>query len=162
MVVTVCGPTSRSLHRLTWPPPACVAHLTLLLSVHPGKYKPDEGAGSCLSCGSGKYNNDTASWSIGDCIPCLPGTWSGLEVRGKECETCEIGTIAPSSGYALCMQCVAGTQAVSATECAKCLVNEYTSTAGSTSCQACPDNQFNTENGSVSCTLCSGGEVSTS
>jgi hypothetical protein len=87
-----------------------------------GKYqysKPNETNGvslaSCLNCPAGTYNVDrgknyTKHDNILDCIQCAPGKFSATEGLAVACGclACELGTFAPSTGYAACKICGKG------------------------------------------------------
>lgn len=106
-----------------------------------GFYCPN-GATAPVPCQSGTFNSKTASYSSGDCKPCLKGNYS---LSGSSsCDICKPGRYSQSD---------------SASFCANCTENFFNPDAGSTSvsaCRPCPFQSFS-GSGSAFCLPCDAG-----
>ncbi len=64
----------------------CVCDAKPCAVCRPGYYSPGGTGIACKKCKSGKYNNQTGSLSINDCMTCIPGTYSSKD--GSKCIDC--------------------------------------------------------------------------
>ena len=79
---------------------------------------------TCNTCPAGTFYVGPGANSVNDCIPCGPGTYSGLGF--PICTSCPPGTS------------FSGTRGTSDTVCVSCTAGTYSNSAGSTSCSSCP------------------------
>jgi hypothetical protein len=120
-------------------------------------------AATCTSCEAGKYQPEKGSSS---CISCLPGTY-GTETKQTmatvACHACTPGKYSAALGApdaAICNPCAAGKygsesgMASSDAGCALCAVHTYGPSSGASSsaaCQVCAQGFYQDEPGQVSC-----------
>jgi hypothetical protein len=106
-----------------------------------GKYKSGK---SCQTCPAGTYYVGPGANSVSDCVPCGPGTYSGL-------------------GFPVCMNCpsgtsFSGTRGTSDAVCVPCSAGTYSTTTGSASCSSCQTGTTSSS-GSAFCSQATGGVV---
>jgi len=106
-----------------------------------GKYKTDK---TCQTCPAGTSYVGPGANSVGDCVPCGPGTYSGL-------------------GFPVCLKCplgtsFSGTRGTSESVCVPCSAGTYSTSSGATSCSSCPTGTSSLT-GSSFCSLATGGDI---
>jgi len=106
-----------------------------------GKYKSGT---TCQTCPAGTFYVGPGANSAGDCVPCGPGTYSGLGF--PVCLNCPLGTS------------FSGTRGTSDAVCVPCTAGTYSNKTGSTSCSSCPTGTTSSS-GSAFCSQATGGEI---
>ena len=106
-----------------------------------GKYKTGT---TCQTCPSGTYYVGPGANSMGECVPCGPGTYSGL-------------------GFPVCLNCppgtsFSGTRGTSDSVCVPCSAGTYSTASGAASCSSCPTGK-SSSTGSMFCYQATGGVI---
>eukprot|EP00929_Paragymnodinium_shiwhaense_P012088 TRINITY_DN11876_c0_g2_i2.p1 TRINITY_DN11876_c0_g2~~TRINITY_DN11876_c0_g2_i2.p1 ORF type:complete len:719 (+),score=133.22 TRINITY_DN11876_c0_g2_i2:661-2817(+) len=133
--------TTMPPHVPRWPPQCPIGHAF------------DSEAGACVPCPAGHRGAFTAG--IATCVPCGLGTFQN-ETAQVVCQPCAAGEFTDESGLSACKTCSRGSFQgdVGKSMCHTCPRGTAQSERGRTSCDRCPPGLFANATNSTSCTPC--------
>ena len=108
--------------------------------------------------------HDSIKSDVGQCVPCLAGTYSIGSVDGwvETCSNCSAGEYVTTNGSSTCFSCPRGRFSTrnASTECEICTSGHYTGNLeeGSDVCLPCEPGKYTSSDFEVECDLCSEGK----
>lgn len=106
---------------------------------------------------------DSIKSDVGQCVPCLAGTYSIGSVDGwvETCSNCSVGEYVATNGSSACLECIAGEYTLSEgkSKCDVCTAGKYSEfSKGSSMCKKCSKGSFVCSDGASVCSQCNSGK----
>ncbi len=139
-----------------------------------GRFQPNANSIDCIDCDPGRFNNGPGQAA---CIRCAPGSYQDspgqqickacdtgryhddLLTDRTQCDACEAGKFASSTGSIACTDCAIGSHASipGLSECTPCEVGRFMPDLGAIECTDCEPGQFAQNPGLTACKPCEPG-----